>query len=165
MFKNGIKMTFFGIFYDYSWRFCVNKTHLTFSMKMPIKNTSNTSKMMKFFNLMYYKCSKLKVHLVKSYLILFKKWTCLKMNWNFRKDNFFGYPNLDCPQSVCLVERTLANSLNIYKQSFDSLINIQLLGAWQIILFDHQVTTLILLNICVSLWMLFTHPYENDEQK
>jgi hypothetical protein len=33
--------------------------------------------MMNFFNLMYYKCSKLKVHLVKSYLILFKQWTCL----------------------------------------------------------------------------------------
>jgi hypothetical protein len=33
--------------------------------------------MMKFFYLMYYKCSMLKIHLVKSYLILFKKWTCL----------------------------------------------------------------------------------------
>jgi hypothetical protein len=26
---------------------------------------------------MYYKCSKLKVHSVKSYLILFKQWICL----------------------------------------------------------------------------------------
>jgi hypothetical protein len=33
--------------------------------------------MMIFLYLMYYKCSKLKVHLVKSYLILFKQWTCL----------------------------------------------------------------------------------------
>jgi hypothetical protein len=30
---------------------------------------------MGFFNFVYYKCSKLKVHLVKSYLILFKQWT------------------------------------------------------------------------------------------
>jgi hypothetical protein len=33
--------------------------------------------MMNFFYLMYYKCSKLKVHLVKLYLILFKQWTYL----------------------------------------------------------------------------------------
>jgi hypothetical protein len=33
--------------------------------------------MMKFFYLMYYKCNKLKAHLVKSYLILFKQWICL----------------------------------------------------------------------------------------
>jgi hypothetical protein len=30
-----------------------------------------------FLNLMYYKCGKLKLHLVKSYLILFRQWTCL----------------------------------------------------------------------------------------
>jgi hypothetical protein len=33
--------------------------------------------MMNFFYLMYYKCSKLNIHLAKSYLILFKEWTCL----------------------------------------------------------------------------------------
>jgi hypothetical protein len=33
--------------------------------------------MMNFFYLMYYKYSKFKVLLVKSYLILFKQWTCL----------------------------------------------------------------------------------------
>jgi hypothetical protein len=32
-------MTFFGIPNDYSLRFCVNKTHLTFSMKRPIRNS------------------------------------------------------------------------------------------------------------------------------
>jgi hypothetical protein len=32
---------------------------------------------MKLFCLMYYKCSKAKARLMKSYLILFKKWTCL----------------------------------------------------------------------------------------
>jgi hypothetical protein len=32
-------MTFFGIFYDYSCGFCVKRTHLTFSIKMLIKNS------------------------------------------------------------------------------------------------------------------------------
>jgi hypothetical protein len=30
---------------------------------------------------MYYKFNLAKLHLVKSYLILFKKWTCLTLTW------------------------------------------------------------------------------------
>jgi hypothetical protein len=81
---------------------------------------------MTLFCLMYYKYSKAKARLMKSYLILFKKLTHLHglvwhtyMGWNFSKDNLFGYPKLDCPPLVYLTFKLLF--LNKLKRIFSAI--------------------------------------------
>ena len=85
---------------DSFWGFCINKAHLIFKTKMTIRNSQIFLIVINIFYLICYKCSKLKPHLVKSYLILLKRWTCLTHLYGLRLEwrPLFGYSNLKCTQ-------------------------------------------------------------------
>jgi hypothetical protein len=73
--------------------------------------------MMKFFWLILFKCRKLKLHLVKSIWILFKKWTHLTQlrGTDFvEKTTFFGTPNVHMPRFLIwnLTSNALIKSIN-----------------------------------------------------